>query len=144
MTAKNEELCEIITDAMIYRMEDDGKILVEVDGELEDATKYIKQEYIDHIQQEISMHLLDDDFGSGKDFDLVMPMVCEAMRDYVGDDEIKEIVYSGEYAAGIIDEMEPIGEYYSVRFWVNGEEVNGKDIKIVFYVPTDGEKHNEM
>lgn len=48
-------------------------------------------------------------------------------------EEMKEEVFDGEEMMYIIGEAQAIKEWNSVRCWVNGSEVNLKDVEMIFY-----------
>lgn len=45
-----------------------------------------------------------------------------------------EHVFRGDEVESIVTEAQGIDDYNSVRFWVNGEEINPNDLEIVVYV----------
>lgn len=46
---------------------------------------------------------------------------------------MQEEIFTGDDMAFIVTEAEGIKDYNSIRFWVNGEEVEGSDIVMVIY-----------
>ncbi len=47
---------------------------------------------------------------------------------------MKEEIFTGEETAFIIEEVQDINEYNSIRFWYEGKELlHPKDLKIIFY-----------
>lgn len=53
-----------------------------------------------------------------------------------------EIVFNGQDIAYQMEESNNIKEFNSVRFWVNGKEINSLDLKLVFY--NDEEQNEEL
>ncbi len=58
-----EEICQALLEYSSY---------FELNDEQIDITEYITEADMENIQRDIEEKLLDDDFGSGKDYDLVI------------------------------------------------------------------------